>query len=175
MSSDLSVRINTPMNLNDLICDMNSILKRILSIDDIPEIQVYTLVNGKRKTPDDNIIGQVGQYLLVGLKGYEDGISITITEVPIQLPHVTEDEAGIWIGMSVGIKKSSREFAIAAAAAIAVAERQGVAIVDDACIWNKSLKISSPDLLNALSVKGTYKNIDEASNAMFNRLSFGGN
>jgi len=175
VSSDLSVRINGTMNLHNIICNMNDILKRILSIDSIPEVSVFTLVNGKRKIFEDTVIGLVGQYLLIGFKEYEEGISITITEVPLQLPYITEDEAGIWTGISVGVKKSSIEFAIAAALAIAIAQGQGEDIIDDACIWNKSLKISPLDFFNKLSVKGTYKNIDEASNAMFEKLNLSRN
>ncbi len=175
VSSDLSVRINGTMNLHNIICNMNDILKRILSIDSIPEVSVFALVNGKRKIFEDTVIGLVGQYLLIGFKEYEEGISITITEVPLQLPYITEDEAGIWTGISVGVKKSSIEFAIAAALAIAIAQGQGEDIIDDACIWNKSLKISPLDFFNKLSVKGTYKNIDEASNAMFEKLNLSRN
>jgi hypothetical protein len=111
--------------------------------------------------------------LLVGLDGNEDGVSVSITEVQLQPPYVTEDEAGKWAVVTVGVKKSPIEFSLAASIAIALAKSQGSDITDDGRIWNNVFKQKPVEFMQAVRVNNKLCDFYQASKAMFDKLNFG--
>lgn len=172
MSSTLSVKIKHDIGINELLTNAESVLKELLSVSEVPKLIPYGLQNGIRKSFEGQIIGQDKQYLLIGLDGIEDGVSVTITEVQLQLPYVTEDEAGNWAMVTVGVKKSPIEFSLAASIAIALANTQGSDITDDGCIWNKVFKQKPDEFMQAVCVNSKFSDTNEAAKAMVDKLNF---
>lgn len=172
MSSGLSVKLNRKINVKDLILDCNLIMKDILCVSEIPRLVVSIFENGKKKLLEKGEIGNDGEYLLVQLEGIDDGISISFTEIKLQLPYITEDESGIWSSITVGIKKSHIEFALAASIAIKIAKTQNTNIQDDGCIWNKKLRINPNEFLKSIAVNKKSISIEEAAEIMFKSLNF---
>jgi len=130
---------------------------------EVPKIMAYSLENRIRTPYKGEIFGKNKDYILIGFEGYEDGVAAIISEVPLQLPHITEDEAGKWAGIVVGVKKSPIEFSLAASLAISLARMQDSDVIDDGCRWNKVFKQKPDEFMNAIRAKCKLRDFSEVS------------
>lgn len=167
MSSDLSVKFKDSIKVSDLLNDAESVLKELLMVSEVPKMMAYNLENKVRKPFEEEMFGQNKDYLLIGFEGYQDGVSVIISEVPLHLPYVTEDEAGKWAGISVGIKKSHIEFSLAASLAISLARMQNSDVIDDGCRWNKVFKQKPDEFMNVIRAKCELRDFSELSDILF--------
>jgi hypothetical protein len=172
MSSSLSVKILDQLSIHDLTDKTEILLKRILNNVEFPKIIVNEVENGRRILPKESMIGKSGQYFLIGFEGCQDTISLSVIDVPLQLPYVTEDEAGKWVEISVGAVKSPSEFVLAAAVASAIAITNNLDIIDDGCIWNKEFKQSVEVFIENITVQEKTKDYKEAASILFDGLNF---
>jgi len=167
MSSSLSVKLKNDIKIYDLLFNCELVLKKLLRHSDIPQLMVYSIENNVRIPFQRETFGEDKDFILVGFEGYEDSVCISTAEIPIHLPHVTEDEAGKWAVISVGIKRSSIEFVLAASLAIALAKMQDSCVIDDGCRWNKVSKQKPEEFMQAISVG---RNYDEALKEIIHNL-----
>ncbi|MFD2328617.1 hypothetical protein ACFSR7_05090 [Cohnella sp. GCM10020058] len=171
MSSDLSVKVIHSIPLNSFVSLMHNSLKQLLSIENLPELIFKN--DGDELTVAievDTVIGLKGQYILIGIRDMPDAVIMMFYEVEDHPPHVTPEEVGIWGLISVGASKSPAEFAIAAAAAVALSSTQLSVILDNGCVWSSSFEVNVQDLMEKLTVKSKGENFYESAKNMFSMM-----
>ena len=152
MATTLSIKISKLLDIDEILVNANDILKEILDTNELFKIKAWIISNGEKEKYNKKELGYDEQFFLVGLEGMEDYISMCTSNLPLQPPYVNEDEAGIWLGVCVGHKKSPIEFALAAAIAISIARKLNVNIQDDGCRWNDDFQISADEFYETIRI-----------------------
>lgn len=161
MSCDLSVKVNSLMNGQDMVSDIIKVMKKLSNVSSIPHIIIYQLNGGKRERVQHIEIGFRNQYLLLGFDSIKDGISISTIEILPQPPYTTTEEEGLWLEISIGVKKSNLELLLAAATAIVIATKQNTDINDDGQIWSKKCQVNPKEFFYILAQNEKFKNVDQ--------------
>jgi hypothetical protein len=84
-----------------------------------------------------DMILQPNASYFVSCKETEDEVGLVITETELQLPYITEEEAGQWLGIIIQGEYPVK-FLLGAAIALHISRLCETKILDERCFWSKN-------------------------------------
>jgi hypothetical protein len=171
MSTDLSVKLNRPIETGRLVRTAETTMRELLALLYTPTLNIKRVEAGIRHIVTSELI-EKKQMFVVGMEGHREEVAVVVHEIP-QHPSIPEDEVGLWTGVTVGAMRTPLEYAMAAAVAIALAREVKADVIDDALLWNRIEAQKPDDFLKAIKVCGEFEDIHSAAEAMYTAAPVG--
>jgi hypothetical protein len=150
MSADLSIDSVRPIEILSIIPKIRSLLAELLNVNDLPPLVVEKLEAGERLPLDADQIGISGAPLvLLSLRGEPESVA------------VVSGSDGLMV--SVTGQRSIVQYALAVAAAIALARECGAGIWDGRRFFGEEIHTSPETLLQRLRVAGPQDDFRQAA------------
>ena len=132
----------------------------MLGLASRPELALHVLENGKRETvSSDELRDEFSPLFLISIVGEPETVGLSVP--------------GKQVTLTMGAQRDSREYALGAAIAVALAQELGVEeIGDDWRHFGAEAKVSPEDLLERLSVVGNGHEYREAADRLGEKLGW---
>ncbi|MCU0491397.1 MAG: hypothetical protein MUD01_07410 [Chloroflexaceae bacterium] len=170
MSSDLHIRFNQTVELARLATATGSALGELLNLAVLPPVQIAAWQQMVALPAKQTHLEQEPQAWLLTLEGRVEGIVVELFEVPHH-PKVPPGESGNWI--AVAPSRMSLAYALAAAAAIALAQFNQTMVIDDGELWTRVAEQTPEAMLSALRLPDRPRSLDEAGELFCTRMARG--
>lgn len=167
MSSDLHVKLTQSVKVAELLIATEVTMKELLAVPAVPHLSIEEMDKGVRQPIMTDEIAQSCPMFLIGLEGFDEVVGIVVTEIPRCPPFVTDEEAGLYAGITVSAMRTPLEFALAASVAIALARISNTTVIDDGTRWSSILEQPPEDFAKAIAVSGSFDNIVSSAQAMY--------
>ncbi len=145
------------------------VLAELLHVPDHPAIELEEMDNGVVGPPTVLVVGDRDDspMVLFKAKSVEGVVGLVTYSMPEIVPYTTDDEVGLWAGITVAATRSPFEFALAASVAVALARSEHSLIVDNACLWTSVAKQSPNDFAKTAAVRQRYNDLLVAAEAFY--------
>ena len=141
VSIDLSTRIGPPLNVRALLPEVSLVLRDMLGIGPIPLLTLDVLEDGRRSPATAcELADRSSPFFLISMRGEPETAGL-----------MTD---GAFLTVTMAAQRTSLEFALGAAVALAAARRFGGMIEDPWRFFSPNAEISGEDLLRHLRPKG---------------------
>ncbi len=160
MSIDLDTKLVKDVTIKDLLIGTKSELMNLINYIEIPDLEIKQLVKGQRYNIDENSILKSKMSLLINFKGAEDEVNVILTEIELSLPYIAEEDAGVWLGLSIQGEEPIKFF-LASGIALYVSKICDSIIFDERSFWtinrennfssfSESIKLNNINEINEL-------------------------
>lgn len=171
MSADLQVKLSTAISIERMKLLTELTLQELLDLSFKPTLHAQELRNGVLHPLSTSMVGK-DQALIFKLNREEESVFVVVVEIPRQ--HlVSDEEAGLWVSISVAGTQSPLEYALAASMAIGLAKEMSTAVVDHALLWSPLIETRPSELARKLRVPGPTSDMRAAAEAMYSSLPLG--
>jgi hypothetical protein len=172
MSVDLDIKMNHPVQSDELLEDTKLVLMSLLNLDECPDLSIKRRKNGREEQLGSERVLLEGASYPIGLPGTEAFTELVLYKVEA-LRGVPESQSGSHGAFSLSGCAPHLSFALAASGAIAFARRQGagVKIWDSATIWIRGAhdEHTVDEFVEGLATQGWFVDLKKQAKALFER------
>lgn len=171
MSLDLDVKLTKEIRLDNLLSNSKSEMIKLTNFYDIPELQGFLLKSGSKAIPKENYVLKPDDVIIIKFQDISEEVNLIIIEMECMPLYVTEDEAGVWAGISIQGDNIVKTF-LALGIALSLSALCDSNITDERNFWcgeressyNSFLaKMNNKKLLNAIQKSSDFKEFCKCS------------
>lgn len=157
MSIDLYVELPRPVRLRALLPEVGRVLAEMLELSAAPDLTLQVLENGRREAAvSDELRDDSSPLFLISIAGEPETVGLTVP--------------GKNVTLVMGAQRSTLEYLLGAAIAIALSRELGGPIGDDWHLFGDEVQVSHEDLLHRLKVPDRGRSLREAAELLSSKL-----
>ncbi len=157
MSIELDVALIQPVSLRQVLPKASEALAEMLGLSLKPELRLEVLEQGQRRSiVSDELRDESSPQFLISIAGEPETVALIVP--------------GTRVSVSIAHQRTSLEYALGAAVAIALARELGGLIEDDWRFFGVQIQVSPDELLARLKVVGGGRAYREAADKLEGRL-----
>ena len=155
MSIDIHVPLRKPIFLRPFLSNIAKAVAEMFDLVAEPILTLECLEDGKRLQPanDSLLFGSNSLYFLINIAGEPECVGLL-------------SSSGDWVGIVMAAQRTTLEYALGAAIAIALAREMSEQIEDDWRFFSSAVYISPEDLMKTLKVPGPNRDCRSASDRL---------